>query len=369
MKILLCNDTGTKSHIGCQAVSDSHARMLGRMGHTVLYRYFVNKLADHARPTLAETVVALERDGKLMERLSQCDAVIVNGEGTLHHNRGLEYIALLMLAKRQGKATLLVNALIQEMEADLDVLNSLDAFYVRDTLSEAYVKARGIRCSHAPDSILAAKFSTGSKLDFHGDLVVTDWHKSRDSDVGVTSSRLLVDAHAQERRQFFPLHAPGASKHWSEAVAAIRTSCMVVSARHHGIYLAMMAGVPVIPLESNSWKIRALVEMHALPTITNGDYSSVIAQIRDNGANTTALSEAKKRLMDKLPLPIFDVLGRGDEDTSEDLEVARLHEQIATRTGAKRRDKVIMAKRRCKEMTMRWQAHIGWNGLIPGHVA
>ena len=128
----------------------------------------------------------------------------------------------------------------------------------------------------------------------------------------------------------------------------------------------MMAGVPVIPLESNSWKIRALVETHALPTISNGDYSSVIAQFGDAGANTATFSDAKKRLRDKLPLPIFDVLGRGGEDTSEDLEVARLHEQIATQAGAKRKDRAIMAKRRRKEMTMRWRALISRKGLIRG---
>jgi len=260
MKVMLCNDTGTKSHVGCQAVSDAHARMLGRMGHIVHHRYFVNELAGHARPGLAETVAALERDDKVMETLNRSDAVIVNGEGTLHHGRGLEYVALLVLAKRLGKAALLVNALFQEMEADAEALNSLDAFFVRDTLSEAYARARGIRCAHAPDSILAAGFTPTPRPDFHGDLVVTDWHKSRDGDIGAASISFLADAPNDAPYRFFPLHARQARGQWAGAMSAMGTSRLVVTARHHGVYLALMAGVPFVPLESNSWKIRATVE-------------------------------------------------------------------------------------------------------------
>lgn len=353
MKILLCNDTGTKSHIGCQAVSDAHARMLGRMGHIVYHRYFVNELARHARPTLAETVAALEGDDKVMKRLNRSDAVIVNGEGTLHHNRGLEYIALLMLAKRLGKATLLVNALFQDMDIDARVLNTLDAFFVRDKLSEAYARASGLRCVHVPDSILGAGFSGDPRPDFDGALVVTDWHKSRDADVGAASTRFLIEAPAGEPRRFFPLHAREARTHWAGAVAAMGTARLVVTARHHGVYLALMAGVPFVPLESNSWKIRATVEALDLPVRPCSDHAGILTQLETANANSAAFAEAGERLRENLPLPLFDVLGQGSDGTTEEAEVARLHDQIATRSRALDKDRAIMTKRRRKEAKLR----------------
>lgn len=38
MRILLLNETGTWPHVGCLAVADAHARMLGSMGHVVARR-------------------------------------------------------------------------------------------------------------------------------------------------------------------------------------------------------------------------------------------------------------------------------------------------------------------------------------------
>ena len=67
-----------------------------------------------------------------------------------------------------------------------------------------------------------------------------------------------------------------------------------------------------------------------------------------------------------LPLPIFDVLGKGDEGTGETAEVARLNEQIATRTSAIAKDRAIMAKRRRKESGLRWRVLCARDGLLRG---
>ncbi|MEM7530438.1 MAG: hypothetical protein AAF416_22855, partial [Pseudomonadota bacterium] len=193
MKILLANDTATKSHIGCQAVSDAHARLLGRAGHRVTCRLFVNALRGFARGSFAETVGTLERQEALMAQLDAADALVVNGEGTLHHGNGIPWLALLALAQQRGKATLLVNALYQEMSVGTDVLARLDAFFVRDPLSAAYVKGLGIGCREAPDSIVAARFSESPRITFDGGLVVTDWVKKRDGDVGAAMTALMAD--------------------------------------------------------------------------------------------------------------------------------------------------------------------------------
>jgi len=60
-------------------------------------------------------------------------------------------------------------------------------------------------------------------------------------------------------------------------------------------------------------------------------------------------------LRESLPLPLFDVLGQGNDGTTEEAEVARLHDQIAARSRALDKDMAIMAKRRRKEEKLRRQ--------------
>jgi polysaccharide pyruvyl transferase WcaK-like protein len=202
---------------------------------------------------------------------------------------------------------------------------------------------------------LGAGFSGDPRPDFDGALVVTDWHKSRDADVGAASTRFLIEAPAGEPRRFFPLHAREARAHWAGAVAAMGTARLVVTARHHGVYLALMAGVPFVPLESNSWKIRATVEALGLPVRLCTDHAGIVDQIEAATENSAAFAEAGERLRENLPLPLFDVLGQGGDATTEEAEVARLHDQIATRARALDGDMAIMAKRRRKEEKLRRQ--------------
>ena len=374
MKILLCNDTGIKPHVGCQAVSDAHARMLGRMGHVVHHRYFVNELSVHARSTLAETMSVLDRQDEVMERIRTSDAVIVNGEGTLHHNNGKEYIALLMLAKRLGKATLIVNSIYQEMDIDATVLNDLDAFFVRDPRSEAYAKSKGVKCSYAPDSILEAGFTDEVHMDFRGNIVVTDWLKARDADVGTSCTRFLAEAPSNGPRFFFPFHSDDARATWHMAAASAATAGVLVTGRHHGIYLSVIAGIPFVPMASNSWKIEAMLESLDLSIMPCSNYGGLVKLLDEVKSRKSSFAEAAKRLRAKAPLPIFDILGKGDDITSEEIEVDRLRMHIASRPRTLHEQKISVTKRRLREAKMRLKflegngrpVRRGWRGAIDG---
>src|SRR5580704_11877828 len=115
MRILLSNDTGLASHVGCIAVSDAHARMLGRAGHQVAIRHFLGSLIRFRGADAKVGVRSILEDPSLAEQLSAVDAVVVNGEGSIHHGAGTEYLALLGAAQDLGKATLLVNAVFQDV--------------------------------------------------------------------------------------------------------------------------------------------------------------------------------------------------------------------------------------------------------------
>lgn len=358
MKVLLCNDTATKSHIGCQAVSDAHARLLGREGHTVTHRYFVNELRPHARKDLSNTVAVLESQDAIMAHLAEADALVVNGEGTLHHGNGLEYIALIAIAQRLGKATLLVNALFQEMALPKDALSKLDAFFVRDPRSYAYVQSMGLPCAQAPDSIIAAAFDDTPRRDMRGATLVTDWVKARDADTGVTCARFMAEADPLAPPHFYPLHTEVARTDWQGAVADVGTAGLVVSARYHGLYLATLAGVPFVPLASNSWKMNAFTEAWDLPVKPCADLVSLRAQLPRLEDQRPVFQAAQARLLEKRNLPIFEVLGTGNDSTEAD-EVARLHSQIATRHTALAAEARAIAKRRFREASGRVEALTG----------
>ncbi|WP_162914383.1 polysaccharide pyruvyl transferase family protein [Taklimakanibacter lacteus] len=349
MKVLLCNDTGTKSHIGCLGVSDGHARMLGRAGHRVEHRYFVGELARFARSTWTETMSALARDSELAERIESVDAVVVNGEGTIHHNKGIEYLALLDLAKKKGKASLLVNALFQEIDIDPEVINRFDAFSVRDKRSLAYARSRGIRCSYSPDSILEAKFDSRLSVDFCDNLVVTDWVQIRDADVGVASLRLLASAPLLSPYRFFPIHGSEVRNTWRSAVQNLRTARMIVTGRHHAMYLSILAKVPFVPLASNSWKIQGLLDSAGLNQSIVSSFAELKTEIEKLASSPPNLAEAHDRLVSERPLSTFSVLGKGGEKTSEEEEVCRLESQILNRPSALARDRRLIAKRRVRE--------------------
>lgn len=88
--------------------------MLGNAGHAVVERFFLGELRrfinNDDEKMAIESVLA---DADMRERLERCDAVVVNGEGTLHHGFGTEYLAVLGAAQQLGKASLIVNAVFE----------------------------------------------------------------------------------------------------------------------------------------------------------------------------------------------------------------------------------------------------------------
>jgi len=154
MRIMRVNDTANEPHLGCQAVSDAHARMLGAAGHCVVERFFLRELQRFGGLDESAARRRVLDDEIMAACLDRVDAVVVNGEGTLHHGRGSEYYALLGAAQQLGKATLIVNGVFEANAGWHRVLSRLDDFCVRDARSLAAARAAGVRCRLVPDSML-----------------------------------------------------------------------------------------------------------------------------------------------------------------------------------------------------------------------
>lgn len=329
MRVMLLNDTASVPHIGCQAVSDAHARLLGAAGHIVSTRYFVGELARFALPDEEAAIQAVLGEAQLRAQIEACEAVVVNGEGTLHHGAGSEYFAVLGAAQRLGRATLIVNAVFEAHQGWQQVLSRLDDFCVRDAASASCAHRLGLRCRLQPDSILGAQFDAPKFIDLRDQIVVTDWHPARDHDVGATLRTILG---AVEGSVYFPmLH--GIHAHlWRGALAAWSEAACIITARHHGVYLAVAAGRPFVALPSNTQKIEGLFQAAGVGIplcTTTGEVEAALGFAFEHLAEYEKLTAYLRSF---LPLQTFSALGQSVGETTAQAEVERLHAQLQGRS-------------------------------------
>ncbi|MEO8481659.1 MAG: polysaccharide pyruvyl transferase family protein [Acidobacteriota bacterium] len=305
MRIALFNDAGEYPHVGCRAVSAAHNRMLADLNVLVAYRSALGEWRELAIPDSDLADRAFQASG-LVGHLAGVDAVVVNGEGTIHHAGGGHLLTILRGAQSLGLPTLLVNAVFQESDADLATLRRLTDFTVRDGASAAYLRQLGVTHRVVFDSMLEAPFVTGPALDVRGKVIVTDHHASRDGDVGA-ALRQLRDTLGDDV-VYYPLKDAARADLWQHSVADFRTARLVVTARHHGVCLAALAGVPFVALGSNTWKIEGMLAL--LP----GDVSVCDDLARLPDACMAAVKHPKRfddirRWLDAArPLRTFDVL-------------------------------------------------------------
>ncbi|MBS4085815.1 polysaccharide pyruvyl transferase family protein [Pseudomonas rustica] len=256
MKIAIFNDTSSYHHIGCLAVSNAHDRMIAETGASIEYRHFVDEFQDlwqgdepSTRDFIANSILA--------DEIAAVDAVVINGEGTIHHGSGLHLLAILEYAQKLGKRTFLVNAVLQEVPIYHSVLKALDDLTVREVNSFKYLASLGIEARLVPDSIIGATFHDGVDESYRNKIIITDCHLSRD-DV----RQVLEQASAAFSSEcvYFPLEYEDSVNDWQDALKKFRAAKLVITGRHHAVYLALLAGTPFIALPSNTWKIEGTLE-------------------------------------------------------------------------------------------------------------
>lgn len=328
MKILLGNDTGNAFHLGCKGVSDAHARLLGRAGHEVIGRLWVATQQRFEVGPDTEVIEAVSRDDRVRELVEASDAVVVNGEGTIHHGAGRGWLALLALGQRLGKATVLTNAVIQDTPGFDKVFARLDDLCVRESRSAAYLASRGIACRVSPDSYYAAAFEPAEDYDLLDRTVMTDRHFEREHDVGVVMDIYLDALCDTVVLPFETLGAP--PRAWRRLPEELACATGVITARHHGVCAAVLAGVPFVGLGGNTWKIEGHMEDLGLGDLfVTGDrlIGTALDQAR---ARPWLFTEARERVFAEGGPDPFRALGR-DGPSREAQEVERLRADLAAR--------------------------------------
>ena len=327
MKIALFNDTAPFAHFGCQAVSDGHARMLGRAGHEITERFFMDWWHGIPDVKSPDAVEYLLNNNDFRRRIEPVDAVVVNGEGTIHHGAGLHLLAVIGAAQRLNKKTLLVNAVYEETEFFEDVINKLDDFTVRDGRSLQFAQSRGLKARLVLDSSFAASHASEPLADVTKKAVVSDWHTSRSGDIGETLKRYLRDYRATSF--FLPFERADAAVCWHRIVVALKQATVFLSARHHGICFATKAGVPFVGLPSNTSKVEGFIEAFA----PKAPIAKTFAELREAEAwaihHPQYFRDVAAKIADKGPIDTFKVLGSKRDQDGEDREIKRLADDVA----------------------------------------
>lgn len=304
-KIAYFNCTGVTPHIGCLAVTDSHLRALVSRGYDIVDIFYPHQIAGFWKGAREESLKQ-NMASPLLFILEEVDAIVINGEGTLHHNRGLGLLAIAEAAKKIKKPVYLLNTVMQEIDGFDDVLKSLDDITVRESASGEELDRKNIAHRVVLDSLLDAAFSDIPDTDFKNGIIVTDWHDHRDDDVGEALIKFIKqdapDAH------FMSLDHYKYFSNWKHTVANFKTARLVVTGRYHAVYMAGMAGTPFVAMPSNTHKIEGLFRSAGIKLPICENYQELPAKIREAESNPSMFADFKAFLDAQRPLKTFNRL-------------------------------------------------------------
>ncbi len=213
-------------HAGCAAVCESLERLIE--GHEIVDR------------------VATSESGG---RLGDADLVVLNGEGTLHHDRphAEKFLGLLGRAQMHGIKTAIVNATWDSMSPNwLKVVQRCDFVSAREPWS---AKAMGTENVFPDLSLSAVRWP--NKLGPHTSRIVTGGNGAGKYGDVIGAYRTASSARVFLRKRSF-----------QSVVDELAGASMYLTGEYHGMYAAAAAGVSCMALPSNTHKIEATIDWH-----------------------------------------------------------------------------------------------------------
>lgn len=307
-KIAYFNCTGIFPHIGCLAVTDSHITELLKCGYD-LFKIYSTYETRFLRTDSREQSFQLAISSELKSIIEMADAVVINGEGSIHHKGGQDLLVIAELAQHLDTPVFIVNAVIQEVEGYDDVLKKLDDLTVREVNSYNYLKSKGISSRIVLDSIIDANFSDLPSHSYEGEFLCTDWQAQRDKDVGATVLNYL-NTQNERNITFVPF------SHWSymqemgwrHAIANFRHIDFLITGRHHAVYIAGLAGAKFVAMPSNTYKIEGTIACSGLPIPICDNPKDLNKCISFARSNPNVFKDFKDYLESNKKLSTFDKL-------------------------------------------------------------
>lgn len=289
MKVFIINNTASEMHHGCSRVMNNLNKLIRLNGGTVI----------------GTSSVGLDwrKSESIKERMLESDIVIVNGEGSIHHDSpaGLPLLDVGMFCRPYGVRTALVNALFQDMTiVSESQLKAFDFISVRDSYSKKQIEQYGVQTTLLPDLTFYTKFKTKkdsikdkkywmytcsvnieksvalykASLKCKNNTVYEpviygrgDWElnvgrkslfkKLKEMGVKQFTSKVVQRLNAYKYSKRFKLYSKTTLHSSYESM--IDNIDFMVSGRFHSVCFAINSQVPFVALSSNSHKIEALI--------------------------------------------------------------------------------------------------------------
>ena len=263
--VAVFNDTQRSRHFGCKLVM---REMLALMTARGLRQVWSQRVGRNWKPR-ADAIRALP----------DLAAIIVNGEGTIHHTatkpKPRRLLELASFAHQELRVpAYLVNATLYEIaNEDAARLGEFDAVFVRDHASRLEAQRLGVEARVVPD------------LTLHAEL--PSWAGERSGICGTDSVREAIAAQIHQLCRIrgwsywpiaYPLRnlkrqPPSVDKFLPSFIAAysgvqdyaavlarfMSRHRLVVTGRYHAVAYAMLTRTPFVAVESNTPKISAML--------------------------------------------------------------------------------------------------------------
>ena len=242
MKLLLLNDT-TNYHNGCKQV--------------------IKNLKLWMQPYKVVISIPISVPRIAFDEWDSIDAVVVNGEGTMHNNRqgAVSALNFIKLAQQQNKPTVLLNSIWQNIDPEWKtVTDKLVYWSVRDVYSQLHATKDFKRTPALyPDLSYFGRPDNRFPKTVHD--ITLGQSFDRKQDFGSYPQRINIF-----------------DQPWDDIVNQLRNSNLCVTGRFHEVMASIRADKPFVAIEGNSWKMQAL--------------------IASAGANIPVLKEFPKNLQD-----------------------------------------------------------------------
>jgi polysaccharide pyruvyl transferase WcaK-like protein len=315
MNIFLANDTGDTNNPGCQATIMALENLIHKSGDAIVHRTKVGygkdifpncykkKFCRFSLPFRQKPAWDWVPDAVDINKWKNCikilardmehiwehiDVLLINGEGTLHHNQpaSLALLALVYIAKKQEKKVWLINTTMQQMDYKLlcQVLPLCDFIAAREPQTCQYLSSHGFNIESAADLawlISVNKLSLPAEEQRKRCLYTPGVLTDRNTNQPLSAKTVIIHLNELHRYNWQPTFlaveeedreiAAFVSKKnipiikigsisYREIDKILKNYSMIISGRYHILLFACLKGIPVIPMQSNSWKIEGLME-------------------------------------------------------------------------------------------------------------
>jgi hypothetical protein len=270
IRIAIVNDTRITSHYGCMLVMENLLALLDKNNVEVIWTWDVSvDWRKHKNEIIKKPTV---------------DAIIVNGEGTIHHSKDRKFAKALAEFAQFSNETLktpsyLINATLYQNDAqEYKKLKEYRAIYVRDKGSLEELESFGLFGKYVPDLTFAKNNHQYSSLLPTQNAVVVDSAIKEDNPVlrsyaekNKISFKSMIVARPSNAK-FLRSPRPYVkniikyiktdrkiSTAPSTYINYLRDYRLVITGRYHTVSMCLKNKIPFIAIDSNTPKIRYLL--------------------------------------------------------------------------------------------------------------